>query len=63
VEAELGQGVYLQDRVKGDMERVDPLTVMGRVGVLNIIQKVSLSYINLSVSRCLSLISALNINK
>jgi len=62
VEAEPGQEVYLQDRVKGDTERVDPLTVMGRVGVLNIIQKVNL-YINLSVSRCLSLISALNINK
>lgn len=41
VVVELGQGVYPQDQVKVDTERVDPLMVMERVEVLNIIQKVN----------------------
>lgn len=41
VEEELDQEVYPQGQVKVDMEHVDHLTVMERVEVLNIIQKVN----------------------
>lgn len=41
VVVELGQGVYLQDQVKVDTERVDPRMVMEKVEVHSIIQKVN----------------------